>query len=87
MADKMHYDEEVLVEESELYGEFNFRDTILGQLDRYWVYLERMRKHDPDSYGFYKQLGATLVPHAMHGCYQDEERDLSQVHCAGNRAT
>ena len=68
-SDKLHYDEEVLVEESELYGQFNFRDTILDQLDRYWIYLERMRKHDDDAYGFYKQVGATLVPHAMHGVY------------------
>jgi hypothetical protein len=69
-ADKLHYGEEVLVEESECYGTFNFRDTILDQLDRYWVYLERMKKHDPDSYGFYKQVGATLVPHVMHANYE-----------------
>jgi len=48
--------------ESELYGEFSFRDTILDQLDRYWIYLERMKKHDSDSYEFYKKLGATVVP-------------------------
>jgi len=54
----------VLYEEAEFYGEFNFRDTILDQLDRYWVYLERMRKHDAAAYGFYKQLGATLIPYA-----------------------
>jgi hypothetical protein len=56
--------EEVLYEPAEFYGEFNFRDTILEQLDRYWVYLERMRRHDPGAYGFYKTLGATLVPYA-----------------------
>lgn len=50
--------------ESELYGEFAFRDTILDQLDRYWVYLQRMRLHDPDAYGMYSQLGAAVVPPA-----------------------
>ena len=57
----------VLFERSEFYGEFNFRDSILDQLDRYWVYLARMKKHDPDAYGFYKQLGATLIPYAASG--------------------
>jgi len=38
--------EDVLVAKTEMYGEFNFRDTILDQLDRYWVYLERMKIHD-----------------------------------------
>ena len=55
-------DEAVLVKETELYGEFNFRDSILDQLDRYWVYLARMKHHDPDAYGFYKTVGATIVP-------------------------
>jgi hypothetical protein len=55
--------EEVLFEESEFYGTFNFRDTILRQLDRYWVYIERMKRHDPDAYGFYKQLGASIRPY------------------------
>ena len=73
---------DVLFEESEFYGTFNFRDTILKQLDRYWVYIERMEKHDPDAYGFYKQLGATLLPYIATGTnmkhdymkkYKDEE--------------
>jgi hypothetical protein len=55
----------VLFQESEFTGEFNFRDSILEQLERYWVYIERMRKHDPESYGFYKKLGAAIVPYAM----------------------
>lgn len=62
-------DEDVLIKESEIYGEFNFRDSILDQIDRYWVYLERMKKHDPDSYGFYKQVGATIVPRIATGTY------------------
>lgn len=54
--------EVVRIAESEMYGEFNFRDTILDQLDRFFVYLKRMRKRDPDSYAFYKKIGVTLLP-------------------------
>jgi hypothetical protein len=57
----------VLFEESEFYGVFNFRDTILKQLERYWVYIERMKKNDPGAYGFYKRLGATLLPYSATG--------------------
>jgi len=56
--------EDVLFEESEFYGEFNFRDTILDQLDRYFVYLARIKKADPDAYNLYRQVGATILPHA-----------------------
>jgi hypothetical protein len=52
----------VLIKEQEIYGEFTFRDTILDQLDRYFVYLKRMKKHDADSYVFYKKVGITLLP-------------------------
>jgi len=63
-----HYDldpnnPEVLYEETELWGQYNFRDTILDQLERYWWYLERMKARDPDAYGFYKTYGAQLVPY------------------------
>lgn len=65
----------VLFEESEFLGEFNFRDTILDQLDRYFVYLRRMRRHDRDSYELYKNVGATLVPYAaMHLDQYKKER-------------
>lgn len=50
--------------ESELYGEFNFRDTILDQLDRYFVFLRRMYRHDRCSYDLYRQVGATLLPYS-----------------------
>lgn len=49
------------------HNEFNFRDTILEQLDRYFFYLSRMKRYDPDSYGFYKALGAVLVPYCSIG--------------------
>jgi hypothetical protein len=61
---KHHEDtQEVLYAEAEIYGEFNFRDTILQQLERYFVYLERMKKHDNDAYHLYRQYGATLLPY------------------------
>jgi len=64
---------DVLFEESEFWGTFNFRDTILKQLDRYWVYIERMKRHDPDAYEFYKRLGATIRPYvASHTNFKHE---------------
>lgn len=53
---------EVLLKETEFLGEFNFRDTILDQLERYFVYIKRMKKHDKDSYELYRQVGITLMP-------------------------
>jgi hypothetical protein len=50
------------VAESELWGEFNFRDTILEQLERYFVYLARMQKYDRGAFGLYKEIGATVLP-------------------------
>jgi hypothetical protein len=68
---------------SEVWGEFNFRDTILDQLERYWVYLDRMRRRDQDAYQFYRQVGVTIVPLAAIGMYhglifnkeKDKEKD------------
>jgi hypothetical protein len=63
----VHYSDrktEVLYEEGEIYGNFNFRDSILEQLDSYFVYLDRMRKNDPDAWELYKQIGAVMVPYA-----------------------
>jgi len=67
---KHHEDtQEVLYAETEMYGEFNFRDTILQQLERYFVYLARMRKHDNSAFQFYRQYGATLLPYIKTGSY------------------
>ena len=55
----------VLWKEEEFYGEFCFRDSILNQLDRYFFYLQRMRKHAPDAYHLYRQIGATLAPYSV----------------------
>jgi hypothetical protein len=68
----------VLYEEAEFWGEFNFRDTILDQLDRYWIYLERMKKHDPDAYGFYRELGATLLPYQASGSFTNKPGDWTK---------
>jgi len=69
-----HYDDdpdnpEVLYEEKEFFGQFRFRDTILDQLDRYWFYLERMRRHDADAFGFYKQVGMNLLPYSAYNAF------------------
>lgn len=67
--DKHHEggDEDVAYKAAELYGEYNFRDTILEQLERYFVYLKRMKKNSPDDFALYSELGAILVPYiAVH---------------------
>jgi hypothetical protein len=63
-----HYDGDennplVLYEESELWGVFNFRDTLLEQLERYEFYIQRMARYDPEAYAFYKEYGAQLLPY------------------------
>jgi hypothetical protein len=67
-------DEDVLVKQSELWGEFNFRDSILDQLDRYWVYLERMKHHDAGAYHLYRQLGAIIVPRLTTGTHYYDDK-------------
>lgn len=78
IAEPHHEDGEmVLFKAEEALGEFNFRDTILQQLDRYFFYLKRMKKHDADSYGFYRQVGATLLPYLATGSFhRTKEPDL-----------
>ena len=66
-----HYDLDpnnplVLMEESEFYGQFCFRDTILPQLERYMFYLDRMQRHDPESWAFYKEMGMQLLPYCTN---------------------
>jgi hypothetical protein len=65
VVDVHHSDQktEVLYEESEMWGEFSFRDTILDQLDRHFVYLKRMKKRDPDSFDLYSRVGASIQPY------------------------
>jgi hypothetical protein len=69
--------EQVLYHNSEQYGQFSFRDTILDQMERYFMYLRRMQKHDPDSYSLYRQIGAYIVPYMTShvGRWDDEKKD------------
>lgn len=77
IADSHHEnrDDTVLYKESEMYGEFNFRDTILQQLERYFVYIDRMKKYDRDAYGYYKEVGATILPYLATGAWKRGEKD------------
>jgi hypothetical protein len=78
-VDKYHTTgEDVYFAESEFYGEFNFRDTILEQLDLYWYYLARMKKRDPDAYEFYKQVGIVLIPYASKFITYDNIRKTKE---------
>jgi hypothetical protein len=68
-------DGDVLFKVEEALGEFNFRDTILDQLDRYFFYLKRMKKHDSDAYGLYKRIGATILPYLATGAFHHTKSD------------
>jgi hypothetical protein len=77
--------EDVLFLESEMWGQFSFRDTILDQLDRYFVYLRRMRLHDRQGYEFYRQVGAQLLPysalgHQYHKVFKEKSEKLSAAY-------
>lgn len=71
IIDKHHEDQqEVLYKGEELLGEFNFRDTILQQLERYFFYIKRMKKRDADAYHLYRQVGASLLPYIATGAFR-----------------
>ena len=79
IIDEHHEGGKVLYREPEFWGEFNFRDTILEQLERYFVYIRRMRNSDPQSYGLYRAVGAYLVPYSATdaaGWLRKEEGDI-----------
>lgn len=61
---------DVLYEPSEFMGQFNFRDTILDQLERYFYYLHRMRRRDPQTYNLYRQIGGHLIPLGAIGVFE-----------------
>src|SRR5687768_17025213 len=56
-------------------GEFYFRDTILNQLERYFIILRRMRRADSDAYNLYRQLGATILPERNDDSWNEEYGD------------
>jgi len=82
IADKVN-GEEVLYEMNEFYGEFTFRDTILDQLDRYFFYLHRMKKSDPEAYAMYHQVGASILPYMStwidHNASNVKEINIEEV--------
>lgn len=43
-------------------GEFYFKESILDQLDHYFVCLRRMMKADPGSFMLYRQVGMHILP-------------------------
>ena len=63
-------------DDPEQWGQYYFRDTILDQLDTYWIYLKRMRRGDRDSYNLLRQTGIQLMPHAATRSF-DKWRDGS----------
>lgn len=85
----VHYSDrktDVLYEPEEFLGHFNFRDSILDQIERTFFYVDRMAKHDVDSYKFYQHVGATLVPYVsvpdirepdFDGPYDKERAELT----------
>jgi hypothetical protein len=48
--------------EEDQWGQYYFRDAILDQLDRYFIYLKRMKKGDPDAYALLRQTGIQVMP-------------------------
>ena len=81
IAEHHEDDQPVYYEHAEADAEFNFRDTILEQLDRYFYYLERMKSHAPTAYQFYRQYGATILPYLQIGSNERREGygDASKV--------
>lgn len=51
-------------DDPEQWGQYYFRDAILDQLDRYWIYLRRMKHGDEDSYMLLRQVGIQLLPYS-----------------------
>lgn len=65
-------------DDPEEWGQYYFRDQILDQLDRYFVYLERMRRGDEDAYNLLRQIGIQVVPHSATKAF-DKWRDEAPV--------
>jgi hypothetical protein len=69
---------ELLRDDPEQWGQYYFRDTILDQLDRYWIYLRRMKRGDLDSYKLLRQIGIQLMPYSATTQY-DRWRDSDEA--------
>jgi hypothetical protein len=57
--------------ETEIFGQYYFREMLLDQLERYFVYIRRMRFRDPEAFKLYSRVGALLLPWRGH-CGKDE---------------
>jgi hypothetical protein len=68
--------EDVLFEIEEFYGQFNFRDTILDQLDRYFFYLSRMKKSDPEAFELYSKVGGSILPYISTWIEGEDEKTI-----------
>ncbi len=60
---------------------FYFRRNILEKLDRYFVYLRRMRRTDIDAYDLYSRVGATVLP----GTVMFQHSGLTHLWLGGTR--
>jgi hypothetical protein len=56
--------------DTEEYGQFYFRHTILDQLDRYFIILKRMKKGDSQAYNLYSQIGAYILPERIDAGFE-----------------
>jgi hypothetical protein len=55
----------------EKWGQYYFRDAILDQLDRYFIYLKRMKYHDRDAYELHRRLGIHIMPQSAVQAFDD----------------
>lgn len=65
------------------WGVFQFKHDILDQLGSYFKYLRKMRRHDPEAYDLYSQVGAHLTPY--DAALFDKSGTLSAYWRAGSR--
>ena len=49
--------------------EHYFRETILDDLDRSFLYMRRLKRFDPDSYEYFRRVGIGIVPRTAMGDY------------------
>ncbi len=52
----------VVDDDPEQWGQYYFRDAILDQLERYFIYLKRMKIRDKEAYNLHHQLGIQILP-------------------------
>lgn len=68
-----------LTEDPEQWGQYYFRDVILDQLDRYFLYLRRMKYGDRSAYGLLRQVGIQLVPWSATRGFDKWREDSADV--------